>query len=128
MGYGLDTSRHEIVGGEIKEWPLKKRNGENIFIHTKAIPMHPHNAPLQWWLELGILGAFLGALMNHQCLSYIGSLRSTRAAFALGFFINISFIAYVNLGFWQNWWLSTLWIFGALMVAFLRSNIKDSAK
>ncbi|MBY0463028.1 MAG: O-antigen ligase family protein [Alphaproteobacteria bacterium] len=123
LGYGLDTSRHETVGGEMKNWPLTKHNGERIFIYTKAIPMHPHNAPLQWWLELGIIGALLGAFINYQCLGYIRSLQDhMKAALTLGLFINVSFIAYVNLGFWQNWWLSSLWILGGLMIAFVRSN------
>lgn len=128
LGYGLDTSRHETVGGEMKDWLLTKHNGERVFIHTKAIPMHPHNAPLQWWLELGILGALLGAFINYQCLGYIRSLQnSIKAALTLGLFINVSFIAYVNLGFWQNWWLSSLWILGGIMVAFTRSNRFDQS-
>lgn len=123
LGYGLDTSRHEIVGGEMKNWPLKKHNGEQIFIYTKAIPMHPHNAPLQWWLELGIIGAVLGAFINYQCLEYIRSLQDRmKAALTLGLFINVSFVAYVNLGFWQNWWLSSLWILVSIMIAFIHSN------
>ncbi|MBY0280640.1 MAG: O-antigen ligase family protein [Alphaproteobacteria bacterium] len=123
LGYGLDTSRHETVGGEMKNWPLKKHNGEKIFIYTKAIPMHPHNAPLQWWLELGIVGALLGAFINYQCLEYVKSMQDRiKAALTLGLFINVSFIAYVNLGFWQNWWLSSLWILGGLMISLVRSN------
>eukprot|EP01037_Dinobryon_pediforme_P014580 gene14580-14704_t len=90
-----------------------------IHLATKlleAIPMHPHNAPLQWWLELGVIGALLGALINYQCLGYIRSLQGgMKAALTLSLFINVSFVAYVNLGFWQNWWLSSLWILGGIM-------------
>ncbi len=123
LGYGLDTSRHETVGGEMKNWPLTKHNGERIFIYTKAIPMHPHNASLQWWLELGVIGALLGALINYQCLGYIRSLQGgMKAALTLSLFINVSFVAYVNLGFWQNWWLSSLWILGGIMASYIRSD------
>ena len=107
----------------MKNWPLTKHNGERIFIYTKAIPMHPHNAPLQWWLELGVIGALLGALINYQCLGYIRSLQGgMKAALTLSLFINVSFVAYVNLGFWQNWWLSSLWILGGIMASYIRSD------
>ena len=50
-GWGLDSSR-TIPGGRD---PI--RPGETW------MPLHPHNAPLQLWLELGVPGAVLFALL-----------------------------------------------------------------
>jgi O-antigen ligase len=50
-GWGLDSSR-AVPGGED---PI--RPGETW------LPLHPHNAPLQLWLELGAPGAVLFALL-----------------------------------------------------------------
>ena len=124
LGYGLDTSRHNSLGGEITSWPFTNSNGDKISIRSKAIPMHPHNAPLQWWLELGVMGALLGIFMNYQCLRSIRRFSKEGAVFALGLFASSSCIAWVNLGFWQNWWLSSLWVVGGLMLALQGCSFK----
>ncbi len=57
LGHGLRASR-VIPGGRDRalleaKAPLYERD---------RLSMHPHNGPLQWWLELGLPGAVLGAL------------------------------------------------------------------
>ncbi len=118
-GYGLDTSRHEDLGGEKKTWTVTTIQGDVVPINSKAIPMHPHNAPLQWWLELGVVGAALGALLHFQCLSYLSRYKGIIALTGMGLLVSSSFIAWINLGFWQSWWLAVLWILGGLFISFL---------
>lgn len=116
-GYGLDTSRHEALGGEKKTWTVVTIQGDVVPINSKAIPMHPHNAPLQWWLELGVIGGILGALLHFQCLSYLSHHKKMIVLTGMGLFTSCGFIAWINLGFWQNWWLAVLWILGGLYTA-----------
>ena len=63
LGYGGDSSRDESVGGETKQWPFLEKHG-STFINSDAIPLHPHNLPLQLWLELGAVGALLGGMLH----------------------------------------------------------------
>ena len=51
LGWGLDASR-AIPGGK-----------ELIRPDQKRLPLHPHDAALQVWLELGLPGAVLFALL-----------------------------------------------------------------
>ena len=51
LGWGLDSAR-AIPGGK-----------ELIRLDQRRLPLHPHNAPLQLWLELGLPGAVLFALL-----------------------------------------------------------------
>jgi exopolysaccharide production protein ExoQ len=116
-GYGLDTSRNEALGGGKKSWTMVDKDGKQILINSKEIPMHPHNAPLQWWLELGIVGAILGALLHYQFLSCLSRCNGITALTGIGLFIGSSFIAWINLGFWQSWWLAVLWILAGIFVS-----------
>ena len=71
------------------------------------IQLHPHNGPLQLWLELGLFGAMAAALvwvfafrrMARDARSYVAAGTAASAAVYL-FFGAISF------GVWQEWWLA----------------------
>ena len=101
LGWGLNSSR-VIPGG--KDTP---RPG------TENLPLHPHSAPLQWWLELGGIGAGLLALLIGVTVALIGRHFPERGeqAFALGMTTCIWTIAAVGYGIWQGWWVSALCIF-----------------
>src|SRR5262249_1513342 len=49
LGWGLDSSR-DIPGGHAAYSP-----------GTEMLPLHPHDAAIQLWLELGVPGMLLGA-------------------------------------------------------------------
>jgi len=97
-GWGLDAAR-AIPGGKDEVRPGLTR-----------LPLHPHNAALQLWLELGVPGAAMFALFvgwlwlrlarvpwpRLYVVSAGGSLTAALAA---------AFAAY---GIWQEWWLGTL--------------------
>jgi O-antigen ligase len=107
LGWGYDSSR-VIPGREFSFGP-----GE------PALPLHPHNVPLQWWLELGAPGAALGAaLLAAIALTIGGRLpgRSERAA-ALGLFAAALAPACLSYGAWQGWWIGTLGLSAAFMAA-----------
>ncbi len=85
-----------------------------------AIPLHPHDAALQVWLELGLPGALLVAglwLGLLRCAAFRPD-RLQRAAAAAGMSAYLT-IGAVSFGLWQPWWLAVgvLAMFGAVVVA-----------
>jgi exopolysaccharide production protein ExoQ len=99
IGWGLDASR-AIPGGKD---PI--RAGESW------MPLHPHNAALQVWLELGVPGAVFFAmsvalLWRALACAAWPPLFAAAAAASLTIAVVGCFATY---GIWQEWWLGTLW-------------------
>ncbi len=99
LGWGLDSSR-AIHGGLD---PI--RAGESW------MPLHPHNAALQIWLELGVPGVLLFALLAALAWrSLAAAAWPPFFAAAAGSSLTIAFVAcFATYGVWQEWWLSVLW-------------------
>lgn len=75
----------------------------------REMELHPHNAVLQLWLELGFVGAALGALFWLHVWSRIGAVAEQDPANA-GVFAAVA-MAYLSIGgmsfgVWQEWWLA----------------------
>jgi O-antigen ligase len=116
VGWGLDSSR-AIPGGQD---PI--RPGETW------LPLHPHNAPLQLWLELGVPGAVLFALMlalAWRALVDTGWPRLFLAA--AGASLTVAFLGcFATYGIWQEWWLDTLW-FSLFLVSVMARVVSQAA-
>jgi O-antigen ligase len=110
-GWGLDSSR-AIPGGEA---PI--RAGE------MWLPLHPHNAPLQLWLELGVPGAVLFALLIARAWLTLARAEWPRLfAAATGASLTIALAGCVAAyGIWQEWWLGTLWLSLSLVLVMARA-------
>lgn len=102
QGWGLDSAR-SMPGGK-----------DLIDGHAERLPLHPHNNILQLWLELGLPGAALMAILasvaaRRVCaqadrvgrLALLAALAATLAVAATGY------------GVWQAWWMGALWIIAA---------------
>jgi len=98
-GWGLDAARG-IPGGKD---PI--RPGETW------LPLHPHNAPLQVWLELGVPGAVLFGLLAALPWCGLATVPWPRIfVAAAGTSLSIALItSFATYGIWQEWWLATLW-------------------
>jgi O-antigen ligase len=71
------------------------------------IQLHPHNGALQIWLELGAVGAALGALVWAFAFRRLArDERSLVAAGAAGSLAVYYFFGAVSFGVWQEWWLA----------------------
>ena len=106
LGWGFNTSR-AIPGGK-----------ENLDVSEAALPLHPHNAALQWRLELGILGALLGAglfVVAAECARRYGRNRIAQAA-GTATVASAYCIAMLSFGAWQSWWLSGLFVIAGITV------------
>jgi O-antigen ligase len=97
-GWGLDTAR-SIPGGKDEVRPGLSR-----------LPLHPHNAALQLWLELGVPGAALFALFVGWLWLRLASVSWPRiyVAAAGGSLTAALAAAFAAYGVWQEWWLGAL--------------------
>ncbi len=103
LGWGLDAARR-IPGGD-----RKLPGGGN------AMSVHPHNASLQIWLELGGIGAVLWAALLAGLWLRAAALppASVRAA-ATGLLLSGLVVANLSFGIWQTWWMAALALSGII--------------
>ncbi|HEX5453545.1 MAG TPA: O-antigen ligase family protein [Stellaceae bacterium] len=108
-GWGLDSSRL-IPGGKVEIRPGQQ-----------WLPLHPHDAALQVWLELGAPGAALFALLVGLLWRRLGAAAwpPPYAAAAGGSLTAALVIAMSGWGIWEEWWLATLslCLFAVLAIA-----------
>lgn len=90
------------------------------------IPLHPHDAALQVWLELGAAGAAVGALLwvwlfrsAGEALPGDRTMTGAACAGASVYFV----IGALSFGVWQEWWLAL----GAFVVAWTVAAAKVRA-
>jgi O-antigen ligase len=80
-----------------------------------VIPLHPHNAALQLWFELGVVGAVLATLFWVWLWARIGAVAEdsrTDAGIAAAVAVAYLTIGALSFGVWQEWWLA-LGVLGA---------------
>ncbi len=92
---------------------------EQLNSGAEALPLHPHNALLQLWLELGIPGVALALIAVVAMLAKIPRIIGGRKelATALTVIFAATMIAELSYGIWQTWWLVFLWVLAALTIA-----------
>lgn len=122
-GIGMGETRYHEKASEERHWSYIDKDGVQRKHQTKRFAMHPHNAILELWLELGLLGLALGLWLAHQLLSciYKSRLYPMDKAIGAGLFMGAFLIVWVNLGFWQTWWISGLWTMIGLTTMTLKS-------
>ena len=100
FGHGLNASRYVPNDGAVSHFQPQP--------NATVMTLHPHNAFLQVWVELGSVGVILaGALL----LAALGTLRyrtPDTARFALAAYAGGILVAALAFGIWQTWWLATL--------------------
>ena len=112
LGWGLDASR-SIPGG--KERPP---------VGYEYMPLHPHNAALQVWLELGAVGALLAGLMTAFVTVKVGRAMPDRlcAGAATASILSFAVIAFTAYGVFQSWWFAFAWLMAAVLAALRTSG------
>jgi exopolysaccharide production protein ExoQ len=118
IGWGLDSSR-AIPGGK-----------DPIEAGATWLPLHPHNAPLQLWLELGVPGAVLLALLAACAWLALGRVEWPRLfAAATGASLTTGFVAtFATYGIWQEWWQGSLWFSLFLILVMARAAGGDERR
>ena len=114
LGWGMDASR-ELPGGH-RDFTTTLP-GIKLSPGDEALPLHPHDAALQWRVELGLPGTALCLAIIFWGLWHVGfkaRMLPARRAAALGFAGTAMVIGLLSFGAWQAWWLSCLWTISAL--------------
>ncbi|TAN58123.1 MAG: O-antigen ligase family protein [Magnetospirillum sp.] len=127
LGWGLDASR-AIPGGDEELFINRMASANNIMwtLTGQRLPLHPHNAFLQWGLELGLVGSALMAAFLWQLGGRTACIPAPGArAAAAGALAAAATISAVSYGFWQSWWLVTLWLTAALCALAARVKAED---
>ena len=113
-GWGLEASR-AMPGGRAQPdtATLDRLNitnpAQRAFLanpHVQVMPLHPHNGALQLWLELGGIGALLGAVLM-LALGFAAS-RSAVPAVGAGMLASATVTGMLSFGLWQAWWVASL--------------------
>jgi O-antigen ligase len=115
LGWGFNTSR-AIPGG-----------ADNLDVSETALPLHPHNAALQWRLELGILGVLFGAglmLVSTEMARRYAAGRVARAG-AVATVASTFVIAMISFGAWQTWWVSSMFLIAGFTVLVCRRRTPE---
>ncbi|UPY38977.1 O-antigen ligase family protein [Sediminicoccus sp. KRV36] len=125
LGWGMDSSR-AIPGGTGRPdaamrdaFGLTSPAAAQWFAQAQLLPLHPHNLALQVWLELGLIGAALMALL----LAMVA--RACRSPAACGAFAAGLVIAMLSYGAWQYWWVSGL-LLAAVTAGALPARAQES--
>jgi O-antigen ligase len=129
LGWGLDAARR-IPGGDspvvIRRCDAALHQVGNVRVDGTVMPLHPHNAILQVWLELGGIGAILGlgtvlTILGRAFTKPAWRRRRSLAAFAGAALAGLS-VALVSFGIWQEWFLSSLFMTAAACVLAARHD------
>ena len=87
---------------------------------THAIPLHPHSASLQIWLETGAIGAGLGVmtlLVGGFAMARAFRANRLAAGAVCATLASVAVIANVSFGAWQEWWDATAFVAAALIAS-----------
>ena len=121
LGWGLDAARR-MPGGQDTVTLGENCPGATPVIGQK-LPLHPHNAILQTWLELGAAGIILGFGGLIVTLGRIyARRRRVVAAVLVASSVAGTLVALVSYGVWQEWFLSALMLAGGVAALALRQD------
>lgn len=119
FGWGLNAAR-DLPGR------LTADGAARMAPSAEEMSLHPHNAFLQIWLELGVVGAVMVCLLLAHATRGARRLAApdgggrNEAAMALGGLGAACLIAVTGYGIWQAWWLAGLWLAAAFIAALAR--------
>ncbi len=116
IGWGFDTSR-DVPGGH-----------DNVGWGKELMPLHPHNAVLQVWLELGVPGLLLfGAALWLLLRPPPEERRLVNGGLVARTTLLVMLLAVMNatFGVWQSWWVASLAMIVA--VTFLCEKTADQS-
>lgn len=112
LGWGLDASR-ALPGGNGQEMLTSK----DVKLLQQVLPLHPHNMFLQVWVELGAVGAVIAGGMLTALLAGMRGAGRWGGTVALPAMAAALVVSAISFGAWQSWWIATLGMFAAVMLA-----------
>lgn len=117
LGWGLNSSR-SIPGGEVE-----------CVEEGPSLSLHPHNAALQVWLELGLAGAFALAALVAMAFRYVALMpHGMPVAAGHAAIVTTLVLAGLSYGIWQNWWIASLALAAMVVRAALPGPVRPQPK
>ena len=132
LGWGMDASRSIPGGGEEAQiiictdktgLPKTRNIGE-------LMPLHPHNASLQVWLELGAVGVviFVG-LLSVLIVRWQRSYAAVDGRPLIASLFGVIFLVYnISFGLWQGWLIFALIMLCAIVRVLRLSGLESRSE
>lgn len=121
----LDYWSHAIDW--IRMRPLRGWGLDASRVFGPGIKLHPHNQPLQVWLELGVIGAVLAAAFWGVALTRLSGPKPSLRTAAVCACAAVYLLFGVNFGVWQEWWLALGALIAMLAAMNARVAVSDGA-
>ena len=123
LGWGLDASRRMPGGTEhVAIRGCDDPPDQPPRIENEVLPLHPHDAALQIWLELGGIGiAAAAAALATSTAAAFRRWRGRDAAPLAAMLSASAAAAFLSFGIWQEWWLASLGLAAAIAIAATRA-------
>ncbi len=109
IGHGVNAAY--VLGASEKREAVQRTGDPEA---EPGIAQHPHNAYLQVWFDLGLIGAALFTAFGLAVLDGIRRLRPAVQPYALATFTSAAAILAPSYGLWQFWYMA---MFGVATVA-----------
>ncbi|HZS82856.1 MAG TPA: O-antigen ligase family protein [Stellaceae bacterium] len=116
LGWGMDASRR-LAGPEDKVTLYRCATAEHprqAMGTVGLLPLHPHDAALQIWVELGAVGALAAALALATLFLPLFAPGRPAAPAAAGGLAAVTIAASISFGIWQSWWIASFFLCAAL--------------
>jgi O-antigen ligase len=112
LSFGDAIRQDPVLGGGFGVSPVMDETSVADRVppeHRKLLGVgHPHNAAIQVWAELGIVGVVLTLMIVLQSLRAIVRQERLVAAASLALIAGATAVALVGHGAWQGWWAASL--------------------
>ena len=120
FGWGMDASR-SIPAGSHQTDKIKCKNSDGLMVEKSFygnLPLHPHNAGLQIWLEIGVFGSVLLICLVLLLIKRLKEdLTSDTGQAVLAATFCCAYIIYsISFGLWQSWLMFSMILTGGLVL------------
>lgn len=120
IGYGAKANRVMALDGVFGEFAEKAG--------YLGATTHPHNVSLEFWIDYGLIGAVLAALMLIASGLLLAKLSKTVGLISMVMLITGLSFSFSGAGFTQAWWLASMCMSAAAMIACRLSLETDRTK
>ncbi|MEQ8822871.1 MAG: O-antigen ligase family protein [Filomicrobium sp.] len=120
VGIGADATRKAMRMATDREKQEGHRRDLGEF--QSGYANHAHNAYLQVWYELGVIGALLFLAMGVATLNAISRLKSELQPITIAMFVTTSIMIAFSYSIWQTWFTAAFGMATALLAIGIRKR------